>query len=74
MRAGNFSAGLAKLRGAVDALRLTWNDAAEKWDDETSRALKEQHLDPLLLELCEVAEATVPLQDVVNQALRECEP
>lgn len=74
MRAGHFSAGLAKLHGAIGMLRDATTDANEKWDDETSRRFQEQHLEPLLQELCEVIEATVPLRDVVTQAIRACEP
>ena len=74
MKVGQFSTPLAKLHGAMEALDRAWNDARQHWDDTTAENLHEVHLEPLMRELKEVIEATVPLSEGMAQAQRACAP
>jgi hypothetical protein len=74
MNIANFSAGTAKLHSAMETLALDWQTTKEFWNDETSRAVEENHLLPILKQLKETVEATARLSEVLGQAQRDCEP
>jgi hypothetical protein len=71
---GQFEAALAKLHGVIDTLERNWAESRERWDDETSRSLEKNHMDPLLQGLRDVIESTVPVKDCMSQAQRACQP
>ena len=74
MKVAQFSTPLAKLQGAMENLQRAWNDAQQHWDDATSENLERVHLEPLLKELKEIIESTVPLSEGMTQAQRACAP
>jgi hypothetical protein len=73
MQIANFSTGTAKLHSAIETLALDWETAREFWNDETSRAIEENHLQPIFQQLNETIEATARLSEVLGQAQRDCE-
>lgn len=74
MRIGNCVSGKTKLQEAVDSLHLAWNEALEHWQDDTARAVEENHLHAASHILKETIESTGHFQDIVQQAYRECAP
>jgi hypothetical protein len=74
MRIGDFSASIAKLHSAIDALEYSWIEAQQHWDDGTSRRLGEAQVRPIVQNVREVIEAAVPLGDVMAQIRRDCQP
>lgn len=74
MNVANFSAGTAKLHSAIETLALDWETTKEFWNDETSRGIEENHLEPILKQLKETVEATARLSEALAQAQRDCEP
>ncbi|HUE13417.1 MAG TPA: hypothetical protein VMR25_04575 [Planctomycetaceae bacterium] len=74
MKVGQFSTPVAKLYGAMEALQRAWADAQQHWDDATSENLERVHLEPILRELKEIIESTVPLSEGMAQAQRACAP
>jgi hypothetical protein len=74
MQIANFSAGTAKLHSAMETLARDWDVAREFWNDETSRAIEENHLQPIFQQLKETVEATARLSETLAQAQRYCEP
>jgi hypothetical protein len=72
--AGPFTSAFAKLQGVMDALERDWANTKEHWEDSTSANLEKLHIEPLLHELRQVLEATVPLGESFAQARRACEP
>jgi hypothetical protein len=74
MTIGQFSGGVAKLQGAIEYLERAWREAKQNWDDETSRNLEESHIKPIIQQLNEIIEATVPLSETMGQARRGCGP
>jgi len=71
---GQFNTQLAKLHGAIEALERAWGNTQQHWDDATSDNLETVHLEPLLRELKEIIEATVPLSEGMAKAQRDCGP
>jgi len=74
MNVANFSAGTAKLHSVIETLAADWESTKEFWNDETSRAIEENHVQPIFQQLKETIEATARLSEVLGQAQRDCEP
>jgi hypothetical protein len=74
VRVAQFSTPLAKLQGAMDNIQRAWLEATQHWEDATSENLERAHLEPLLKELKEIIESTVPLAEGMTQAQRVCGP
>jgi len=74
VKVGQFSTPLAKLHGAMEALQRAWVDTQQHWDDATSENLDRVYVEPLLRELKEIIESTVPLSEGMSQAQRACAP
>jgi hypothetical protein len=69
-----FSTGFAKLQGVIDSLQRAWAASGQEWSDEARRNLEEMYIEPILQELNELLESTVPMADCMSQAGRECGP
>jgi hypothetical protein len=74
VKVAQFSTPVAKLQGAMDNLQRAWLEATQHWEDATSENLQRAHLEPLLKELKEIIESTVPLAEGLTQASRVCGP
>jgi hypothetical protein len=74
VKVAQFSTPVAKLQGAIDNLQRAWLEASQHWEDGTSDNLQRAHLEPLLKELKEIIESTVPLSEGMTQASRVCGP
>jgi hypothetical protein len=74
MRIADLTTGANQLRDALDLLQRAWGDAREKWNDENSRDLEENHLRPIARELATTFPAIDQLALVLAQAERECQP
>jgi hypothetical protein len=74
MKVAQFSTSVAKLQGAMDNLQRAWTDAQQHWEDATSENIERAHLEPILKQLKEIIESTVPLSEGMMQAQRACAP
>ena len=72
MKPWDLDTGAAKLAEAIDALQIAWANAAEHWDDETSREFKERYLDPLQPKAGRTLDAIRRLAEVFARAEHEC--
>lgn len=74
MKVAQFATPIAKLQGALDNLQRAWQEAEQHWEDATSDNLERKHLEPLLKQLKEIIESTVPLSEGMGQMARACSP
>jgi hypothetical protein len=74
VKVAQFSTPVAKLQGAMDNLQRAWLEASQHWEDSTSDNLQRAHLEPLIKELKDIIESTVPLSEGMTQASRVCGP
>ncbi len=74
MKVAQFATPIAKLQDALDKLQLAWQETAQHWDDATSDNLERAHIEPLLKQLKEIIESTVPLSEGMGQMARACSP
>lgn len=74
MRSANLDTGRDQLREAAESLERVWAETTDVWKDANSRAIEENHLAPLHVELVKMLSAIQQLDDVLKQASRDCEP
>jgi hypothetical protein len=74
VKVAQFATPIAKLQGALDNLQRAWQDTEQHWEDATSDNLERAHLEPLLKQLKEIIESTVPLSEGMGQMSRACSP
>jgi hypothetical protein len=74
VKVAQFATPIAKLQGALDNLQRAWQDTEQHWDDATSENLERAHIEPLLKQLKEIIESTVPLSEGMGQMARACSP
>lgn len=67
----DLSGGAGKMALAMKQLRLKWEAARDTWDDATSRAFHEEHIEPLGPRVKETLEAVGRLAEVLARAARE---
>lgn len=68
---GELSSGAAKLALALKHLTVKWDSARDSWDDATSRAYHDEHIDPLRPKVKETLEAIGRLAEVLARAARD---
>lgn len=73
MKPPDLHTGQARIRRAQDDLLRAWADAADQWDDATSRAFREQRLEPMAPVLKTTLDAVARMQHLLDQAVREVE-
>jgi hypothetical protein len=74
VKVAQFSTPIAKLQGAMENLQRAWMDAQQHWEDATSENIDRVHLEPLLKQLKEIIESTVPLSEGMSTMYRACSP
>jgi hypothetical protein len=74
MRIADLSTGAGQLRDAMDKLQLAWTNTQDSWNDNRSRELSENHLQPLAIEVAGVQPAIQNLASILAQAERDCSP
>jgi hypothetical protein len=74
VKVAQFATPIAKLQDALDKLQIAWRDTEQHWEDATSDNLERAHLEPLLKQLKEIIESTVPLSEGMGQMSRACQP
>jgi len=67
----DLSSGASKLALSIKQLHLKWESAREPWDDSTSRAFHEEHIEPLAPRVKETLEAIGRLAEVLARATRD---
>ena len=67
----DLSSGAGKMALAMKQLRLKWEAARETWDDGTSRAFHEEHIEPLAPRVKETLEAVGRLAELLSRAVRD---
>jgi hypothetical protein len=73
MKACDLDTGAARIRLALKDLMHTWETSAEQWNDATSRAFAEHHLEPLLPVVKSALDAISRMDMLLGQAYRDCE-
>jgi uncharacterized protein YukE len=68
---GELTGGAAKLALALKHLTIKWESARDSWDDATSRAFHDEHLEPLRPKVKETLEAISRLAEVLARAARD---
>jgi uncharacterized protein YukE len=68
---GELTGGAAKLALALKHLAIKWESARDSWDDATSRAFHEEHIEPLRPKVKETLEAISRLAEVLARAARD---
>jgi hypothetical protein len=68
---GELSSGAAKLALALKHLSVKWDSACDSWDDATSKAFHEEHIEPLRPKVKETLEAVGRLAEVLARAARD---
>ncbi|MFN0196313.1 MAG: hypothetical protein ACKVT0_06185 [Planctomycetaceae bacterium] len=72
MRTGDLSAGVAKLRDAIEMLETSWNETTDYWQDANSRHIEEEYLQNIVMSVKLAIEATQKMSDLLARANREC--
>lgn len=73
MKNCDLTTGASRIRLALEDLRDAWIVAAESWDDATSRAFAENHLEPLIPVVKNSLDAIGRMDTLLKQAQRDCE-
>ena len=73
MKGCDLDSGAARIRLAITELQETWAATSEEWNDETSRAFAEHHLEPLIPIVKSSLDAISRMEMLLNQAFRDCE-
>jgi hypothetical protein len=74
VKVAQFATPIAKLQDALDKLQHAWQETEQHWEDATSENIERAHLEPLLKQLKEIIESTVPLSEGMGQMSRACAP
>lgn len=73
MKPCDLESGLARIRRTHDELHLACHEAAEQWNDATSRAFFEDRIGPVVPVVKTAMDATARMQNLLAQAMREVE-
>lgn len=73
MRKWDLDTSGAQLRDALDELQIAWHETEDNWQDSVSGSFCEKFLDPIGPAIKKTLEATARMQQVLDQACRDCE-
>jgi hypothetical protein len=73
MRQVDVSVGIAKLRHALQTLRVRWESTQEEWNDQVSRHFEETYVAPLEPRVLSTLHAMSALTQVLAKAQQDCE-
>ena len=73
MRQCDLDTSAAHLRDALEELQIAWRQTEENWQDSVSQKFCQTHLEPIGPAVKKALEAVGQMQQLVNQAYRECE-
>jgi hypothetical protein len=65
---------IGTLRDVGDDIRREWEETKPYWNDEDSRNIEQNHLQPFLLELQNAMTAMQRIAELAQQAKRDCLP
>ncbi|NDC62575.1 MAG: hypothetical protein EBZ59_00985 [Planctomycetia bacterium] len=71
MRVGDLSSGASKMALALKHLKIKWDSATATWNDHTSKAFHEEHIEPLTPSVKETLEAIGRLAEVLARAAHD---
>lgn len=71
MKPCDLDTGAAKLQLGMKDLFRVWEDASEQWDDGASRAVFEEHLEPMAPVVKSALDAAGRMRQLLQQAQRE---
>ena len=67
------SVGRTKLKNALKSLNLKWDRTRREWDDPTSRAFEDDHLEGLDQQVRAAVAGMEQVADVLSRVRRDCE-
>ncbi|MAT71359.1 MAG: hypothetical protein CMJ58_17770 [Planctomycetaceae bacterium] len=72
MRTCDLETDAARMRDAMDELRIAWDEASDLWNDDVSRAFCERFLEPLAPAFKSSLDAVARMAQLVGEMEREC--
>jgi len=73
MRHGDLYTNAARLKKSTEELQVAWHETNELWQDDVSRNFSQRYLEPLGPTVKVAIDATMRMQQLLKQILRECE-
>lgn len=73
MALGSLIDGAGQIKTASDRLEECWHAAKSTWNDQVSRKLEEEDLEPLFQQVRTTLDAIARLNGVLVAACRDCE-
>ena len=73
MRLWDLDTSAAHLRDALEELQIAWQQTGEQWQDSVSHQFCHTHLEPIGPAVKKALEATANMQQLLDQAYRECD-
>ena len=71
MKPSDLDTGAVRVRRAYKDLMAAWDEASESWNDELSRAVAEQHLEPMGPVVKAALDAVGRMRNLLHEAQRE---
>lgn len=71
MKPCDLDSGAARVRRGMDDLFRVWEESAEEWNDEVSRAIQEQHLEPMKPIVKTALDAVGRMRTLLHEAQRD---
>ena len=71
MHVGNLRAAAGRLQDALDELLRKWEQTRDAWNDDNSRNIEEQFLQPLAIEVQGALPSIGLMGQAIQQAVRE---
>lgn len=73
MKPCDLDTGSARFRRGLKDLLLAWEEATDEWDDAASRAVFEEHLEPMVPIVKGALDAVGRMRNLLHQAQRDLE-
>ena len=73
MAFGSLIDGAGQLKSTTDRLEEVWSVTRSVWNDEVSRRLEEDHIEPLFSQVRTTLDAITRLNSVLTTACRDCQ-
>lgn len=73
MKPCDLDTGAARFRRGLKDLILVWEEASEEWDDAASRAVFEEHLEPMVPVVKGALDAVGRMRHLLHEAQRDLE-
>lgn len=73
MKPSDLETGAIRIRRGYEELLLVWEEASEEWNDELSRAVQKDHLEPMKPIVKSTLDAVGRMRTLLHEAQRDLE-